>query len=221
LPGDSPAADTAVDTEAEKDGTELSAGEEEESTAAGADRSFGQRMQDARREKAKSKSARAANLGRSNAGRKRKPAGEAGGDGDERVHDGGKSTQKKLKLTLPIHKFAKALKGQSHTKRVGGGTAVILTSIIEYVTSEILELAGNTAKEGNKNRIVPKHIQQAVRTDEELNKYFANVTIAGGGVVPQVHATALPKKDKPQKARQPAAAEAPAGVLADSGSQVY
>jgi len=104
--------------------------------------------------------------------------------------------QKKLKLTLPIHKFSKGLKSLSHTKRVGGGTSVIITSVIEYVTSEILELAGNTAKEAGKARIIPKHIQQAVRNDEELNKYLANVTIAGGGVIPSVHQSSLPKKDK-------------------------
>merc|ERR1719160_822561 len=88
------------------------------------------------------------------------------------------------------------MKALSIKKRVGGGTAVIMTSVIEYVTSEILELAGNTAAESKKGRIVPRHIQQAVRNDEELNKFLANVTIAGGGVIPNVHATSLPKKDK-------------------------
>lgn len=222
---------SAADTETQKDRTELS-----QSSAAGP-RNFAQRMQDARDSKSKSKAggaARALNMravGRSNAGkkrsadeaggdRKRRAADETGGDRDEREQEGaGKTAQRKLKLTLPIHKFHKALRRQSHTKRVGTSSAVILTSIIEYVTSEILELAGNTAKECHKNRIIPKHIQQAVRTDEELNKYLANVTIAGGGVVPQVHATALPKKEKPAKARQPAAASG--GVIADSGSQVY
>ena len=90
--------------------------------------------------------------------------------------------------------------------------------MIEYVTAEILELAGNTAKESGKNRIVPRHIQQAVRMDDELNKFLSNVTIAGGGVIPNVHAQALPKKEKP-KARR--AASNVAGAVADSGSQVY
>lgn len=156
-------------------------------------------------------------------GRKRPAEDDADAEHKERDDDDAakRSTmQKKLKLTLPIHKFSKALKAQSHTKRVGGGTAVIMTSVIEYVTSEILELAGNTAKEGNKNRIIPKHIQQAVRNDEELNKYFANVTIAGGGVVPSVHATALPKKDK-AKARPRSTAASAGAVVDESASQVY
>lgn len=127
--------------------------------------------------------------------------GSSGKDASKRAEgekegESGTSMQKKLKLTMPIHKFAKQLKAQSHTKRMGGGTAVIMTSVIEYVVSEILELAGNTAVESKKNRIVPRHIQQAVRNDEELNKFLANVTIAGGGVIPNVHSTALPKKEK-------------------------
>jgi len=148
-------------------------------------------------------------------------AGDDAGAGD----DARKSIQKKLRLNLPIHKFAKGLKSLSHTKRVAGGTAVIMTSVIEYVTSEILELSGTTALENKKNRILPRHIQQAVRNDEELNKYLANVTIAGGGVIQSVHATALPKKDKPStsaKAGRPASSSQ--GVLAgpgDTGSQVY
>jgi len=219
---------SAADSETQKDRTEVS-----ESPAAGT-RSFGQRMQDARKNKRRENMRE---VGRKNAGRKRS-AGEAGGDRKKRAVDetggdrdereqedageaAGKSVQRKLKLTLPIHKFHKALRRQSHTKRVGTGSAVILTSIIEYVTSEILELAGNTAKEGKKNRITPKHIQQAVRTDEELNKYLSDVTIAGGGVVPQVHIAALPKRDKPAQARQPAAAAAAVGAITESGSQVY
>ena len=38
------------------------------------------------------------------------------------------------------------------------------------------------------------HIQLAVRNDEELNKLLGSVTIASGGVLPNIHATLLPKK---------------------------
>ena len=45
-----------------------------------------------------------------------------------------------------------------------------------------------------KTRIIPRHIQLAVRNDEELNKLMANATIACGGVLPNIHSTLLPKK---------------------------
>ena len=59
---------------------------------------------------------------------------------------------------------------------------------------QILELAGNAARDNKKHRIVPRHVQLAVRNDEELNKLLGGVTIASGGVLPNIHATLLPKK---------------------------
>ncbi|XP_056133010.1 histone H2A-like isoform X2 [Lampris incognitus] len=64
----------------------------------------------------------------------------------------------------------------------------------------ILELAGNAARDNKKTRIIPRHLQLAVRNDEELNKLLGGVTIAQGGVLPNIQAVLLPKKtDKPAK----------------------
>ena len=65
---------------------------------------------------------------------------------------------------------------------------------VRYLAAEVLELAGNAARDNHKARIVPRHIQLAVRNDEELSKILAGVTIAQGGVLPNVHAVLLPKK---------------------------
>ena len=53
-----------------------------------------------------------------------------------------------------------------------------------------------TAQDNKKARIVPRHLQLAVRNDEELNKLLGGVTIAEGGVLPNIHAVLLPKKSK-------------------------
>jgi histone H2A len=82
--------------------------------------------------------------------------------------------------------------------RVGGGAPVYLAAVLEYLTAEILELAGNAARDNKKKRIIPRHIQLAVRNDEELNKLFGGVVIAAGGVLPNIHASLLGKK-KPSK----------------------
>ena len=77
---------------------------------------------------------------------------------------------------------------------VGGG--VFMAAALEYLTMEILDLAGQCADEHKKKQIKPRHIQLAVRNDEELNRLLSGVTIAQGGVLPNIQAVLLPKKSK-------------------------
>eukprot|EP00933_Yihiella_yeosuensis_P078835 TRINITY_DN9075_c2_g1_i1.p2 TRINITY_DN9075_c2_g1~~TRINITY_DN9075_c2_g1_i1.p2 ORF type:complete len:159 (-),score=58.80 TRINITY_DN9075_c2_g1_i1:334-810(-) len=109
------------------------------------------------------------------------------------------SMSEKSGICFPVARFKKALKQGGYAKRAATGGAIYLTAVIEYITAEILELAGNAAKEQKKARIIPRHIQLAIRNDEELNKYMSNVTIQGGGVIPNVHQVLMPKKDAPAK----------------------
>ena len=54
--------------------------------------------------------------------------------------------------------------------------------MLEYLCAEVLELAGNAARDNKRKRIIPRHIQLAIRNDEELNKLMAGVTIAQGAL---------------------------------------
>ncbi|XP_049356302.1 histone H2A.6-like isoform X1 [Solanum verrucosum] len=66
--------------------------------------------------------------------------------------------------------------------------------VCEFWSFQVLELAGNAARDNKKTRIVPRHIQLAVRNDEELSKFLGDVTVANGGVMPNIHNLLLPKK---------------------------
>ena len=81
-------------------------------------------------------------------------------------------------------------------KRYGAGGPVYLTAVIEYMAAEVLELAGNACRDNKKKRVTPRHLVLAIRNDEELNKFLGGVTIASGGVLPNIHSVLLPKKSK-------------------------
>ena len=115
---------------------------------------------------------------------------------------GGKSTTKSVKagLQFPVGRIGRYLKKGKYATRLGAGAPVYLCAVLEYLCAEILELAGNAARDNKKSRIIPRHIQLAVRNDEELNKLLGGVTIASGGVLPNIHAVLLPKKSKSKTA---------------------
>ncbi|MGH0162084.1 UNVERIFIED_CONTAM: hypothetical protein FKN15_042244 [Acipenser sinensis] len=73
-----------------------------------------------------------------------------------------------------------------------------MQAVLEYLTAEILELAGTPPGTIRKPEL--SHLQLAVRNDEELNKLMGGVTIAQGGVLPNIQAVLLPEKpEKPAK----------------------
>ena len=99
-------------------------------------------------------------------------------------------------LQFPVGRVHRHLREGRYAKRIGAGAPVYLAAVLEYLAAEILELAGNASRDNKKKRIVPRHIQLAVRNDEELNKLLSEVTIANGGVLPNIHSILLPKKSK-------------------------
>ncbi|KAM4885684.1 LOW QUALITY PROTEIN: histone H2AX [Sylvia borin] len=97
-------------------------------------------------------------------------------------------------LQFPVGCVHRLLRRGHYAERVGADEPVYLAAVLVYLTGEILELAGNAARDKKRRITTPRHLQLAVHNDEELNKLLGNVTIAQGGVLPHIHAVLLPKK---------------------------
>ena len=115
-----------------------------------------------------------------------------------KVRSKAKSRSSRAGLQFPVSRIHRLLRKGNYAKRVGSGAPVYLAAVLEYITAEILELAGNAARDNKKSRIIPRHLQLAIKNDDELNVLLAGVTIAQGGVLPNIHSVLLPKKKDPK-----------------------
>jgi len=98
----------------------------------------------------------------------------------------GVSRSVKAGLQFPVGRTHRLLRAKLYGYRIGSTAAVYTAAIGEYLVAEILELSGNAAKDLKASRITPRHLQLAIRGDEELDRLFPGI-IPGGGTIPHIH----------------------------------
>jgi len=72
-----------------------------------------------------------------------------------------KSRSSRAGLQFPVGRIHRLLRKGNYAKRVGAGAPVYMAAVMEYLAAEILELAGNAARDNKKSRIIPRHLQLA------------------------------------------------------------
>ncbi|XP_058568554.1 histone H2A-Bbd type 1-like [Neofelis nebulosa] len=78
------------------------------------------------------------------------------------------SRSRRAELQFPVSRVERLLRERRYAPRLNSSTPVFLTAILEYLTANILELAGKEALDGHKMRITSEHVQRALGSNQHL-----------------------------------------------------
>lgn len=108
------------------------------------------------------------------------------------------AASKRARIVFPIPRITRRLRRVSGRLRVSPGAGVYLAAVLEYLTAEIVELAGNSARDNRRKRIIPRDLELGIGNDEELNKLILSRggVIPYGGVIPHIASVLLPRDRK-------------------------
>ena len=106
-------------------------------------------------------------------------------------------------LQFPVGRIGRYLRRAILKRRISAVAPVYLAAVLEYLVAEVVELAGNAARQNKKSRIIPRHILLAIANDEELHRVLRGVTIACGGVLPHIQPELLSKAKGHKKWMEP------------------
>ena len=93
-----------------------------------------------------------------------------------KVKEKAKSRSSRAGLQFSVGRIHRLLRKGNYTERVGADAPVNLAAVMKYLGAEVL--ASNAVRDNKKTLIIPRHLQLAIRNDEELNKLLSVVTIA-------------------------------------------
>ncbi|XP_045327748.1 histone H2A-Bbd type 1-like isoform X2 [Leopardus geoffroyi] len=86
------------------------------------------------------------------------------------------SRSRRAELQFPVSRVERLLREGRYARRLSTSTPVFLTAVLEYLTANILELAGKEALDSHKMRITPEHVQRALGSNQHLRGLLENTT---------------------------------------------
>lgn len=108
-------------------------------------------------------------------------------------------------LEFPVTRIRRYMQQRAPSNIISTKAAIALASTLEYLCSEVIELAGDECLEEGKGKIIkPRHINLAVKKDEELCETVGEtVVFATSSVVPYLNPMlVVTKKTKKAKTEE-------------------
>ena len=122
-----------------------------------------------------------------------------GGGGEKK-----KSTSRSAKagLTMPVSRLRRHMKENAAIKRIGEGAPVFAAAVLEYISAEVIQTAGDYVKEKNRKRITPADLSYAVRSDTELHKLMGGFHFFTGDKMDDITFAVTLKADREEAKRK-------------------
>ncbi|XP_045412760.1 histone H2A-Bbd type 1 [Lemur catta] len=95
------------------------------------------------------------------------------------------SRSTRAELQFPVSRVDRLLREGHYAQRLSSVTPIFLAGILEYLTSNILELAGKEANNNRRVRITPEHVETAVNQNQQLSCLFEDDTHSQVDDLPQ------------------------------------
>lgn len=89
------------------------------------------------------------------------------------------SRSQRAELQFPVSRVDRLLREAPDVRRLSRDTSVFFTGVLEYLTSNVLELASKEALNQHKVRITPEHVERAVYNGP-LSSIFEDETHSRG-----------------------------------------
>jgi histone H3/H4 len=83
-------------------------------------------------------------------------------------------------LVFPVKRTENIMRAHMTCERLSKLAPVALSAVLEYLTTELLKLAGNQARDGKRMSINTRDLMMAIEMDSELQSLFKEVTKSGG-----------------------------------------
>ena len=104
------------------------------------------------------------------------------------------SASAKANLIMPVPRIMGLMRRDRLNTRISKSAGIMMAGLLEYLTGELCEMAGNFALEKKKKRLTNRFIQLAISSDDEFSKMLTQAIIFKGGVLPRIEPALMPKK---------------------------
>ena len=127
------------------------------------------------------------------------------GKGKSNQEKGGGSKRRRSGLVVPLAPF----NSRRAKTRQSPMAQIALGAIAEWAAAELVEVAGNAARDNRQRRIQRKYVGLAVDADRDLKRLFRDCVIPGGGKQAEFDARLLPSKNKRRRKKSMGKKKAP------------